>query len=327
MSKHKDCGEFWIPDWLKEAGRAHRLHESAYGRPPGQVTRDRAEMGGTIEMLKLRHRSADHAGPDALVYIPPGFDAGKPIQLVVYNHGLGTDVSEAFRKSQLKAQIDESGANTVLIMPEWQANPRTRDGFAGRFLEQGFFSTMLQEIMQRTPQLARKTLDDVQSVSVFTHSGGYNAAASEIYRNGLGNKVTSVTLLDSLYSGGQFDRWIEEHIRDLAQGRMHFNNIFGQSTQANSKDAARRVEGMLRRAGLPLCSLREDFDGRTIMPAQEIARHGLVFKRSDVRVSGRDAHNSVTNIYPGQVLQAENYYAYRNRLASPRLARHHFFES
>ena len=135
-------------------------------------------------------------------------------------------------------------------------------------------------------------------------------------KNGLGDKVTSVTLLDSLYSGELFDKWIQENICDLAQGKKRFNNIFGASTYENSKAAAQRIERMLRHAGLPGSSMVEDFDGRTVLHSRELAGCGIVFKHSNIRVPGRSAHYSVTNIYPGEVLQAENYYAQNNRIAA-----------
>jgi hypothetical protein len=270
-----------------------------------QYSFSRPSRPGQVHELKgLRHRTANHEGADALVYIPPGFDASRPIKLVIYNHGLSTDVSEAFRNSQLKQQLDKADPNTILIMPEWQAYPQTRSHAAGRFHQDGFVRNMIEEIMQKTPQLTFNSLNDVQSISIMSHSGGYNAAASELYKNGLGDKVTNITLLDSLYNGRLFDPWLRENIRDLATGRKHFNNIFSDSTSANSQAEATRVEDMLRRSGLPRTAILKDYNGRTILNPEDIQGRGIIFKRSNVRVGNRNAHNSVTNIYPELVLQS-----------------------
>src|ERR1700681_3032872 len=147
-------------------GKDNRFEETARVRPGNETggtglyddayknLRSHAQPGSTdghVLELKLNHRTGDHKGADALVYVPPRFDDSKPVTLVIYNEGLSTDVCQAFRNSHLKAQLDAAEPNTVLIMPEWQANPDTRDGSSGRFTGNGFVSGMLQEILDRTP--------------------------------------------------------------------------------------------------------------------------------------------------------------------------------
>jgi hypothetical protein len=297
---YKNAKQSRVPDF----NQAPRYEQTLPPREVDRPTYNYTSPEGRVHELKgLRYRTADHEGADALVYVPPGFDPTKPVKVVLYNHGLRTDVSEAFRNSQLKEQLDKADPNTILIMPEWQARPQTNSHASGNFQKEGFVRSMLQEVMDKTPELAGKKVDDIQSFSVFTHSGGYNAAASEIYKNGLGGKVDNLTLLDSLYDGKLFDGWIRSNIRDLATGRKHFNNFFGSSTSTNSAAEATRVEGMLRDAGFPKTAMAKDFNGRTIMSADEIQSRGIVFKRSDVNVRNRGAHSSVTNIYPQLVLQ------------------------
>ena len=136
--------------------------------------------------------------------------------------------------------------NTVLIVPEWQRTPTANNGDQGRFAEAGMFKGMLEEALSKTPGLEGKTLKDVDSISIISHSAGFNPSISELYNNGLGDKVKSVTLLDSLYNGHAFDRWIEDNIKDLSTGKKQFNkHLFG--TAAESQAQAERVKAMLRR--------------------------------------------------------------------------------
>lgn len=259
-----------------------------------------------IEHRALRYRTGNHQTPDALVYIPPGFNPSRPVNLVIYNHGLSTNVSQAFRNSDLQQQLDQAPANTVLIVPEWQQEPNTRSHQTGSLNSPGFFRGMLGEILQKTPALERHSLDDVASISVIAHSGGFNPTMPLLYKNGLEDKVVSVTLLDALYNDKGFDQWIEHNIHDLASGRKRFQNIYS-GTAGQSLAQASRIHKMLAKAGLPQEAMIVDNDrGREVLDSSDIASRGIIFKRSNISVRGRGAHNSVTNIYVGEVMRARN---------------------
>ena len=134
-----------------------------------------------------------------MVRIPANFDPTKPIHLVIYNHGFGSTAQSAFSDSHLAEQMASAPANTVLIVPEWQKDPGGRNSQQGKFATSGDFRGMLQEALEKTPELQGKTLNDIQSIGIIAHSAGYAPAETELYKNGLGNKVNSITLLDALY--------------------------------------------------------------------------------------------------------------------------------
>lgn len=310
----KEVQDFWRPGggadkfkwydgstWPEAGGerRGERGRE-AVERPSSRATL-RAEK---FELFDLQHRTGKHETPDALVYVPAGFDPEKPVRLVIYNHGLTSNVREAFNNSQLKEQLDAAPPNTVLIVPEWAENPEAYSQRAGRFHNPGFFRGMLDEIMAKTPALAGLRVDQVGDIAIMSHSGGYNAAMSQIYKNGLYDKVTSVTLLDSLYNGRGFDRWIQDNIYDLSVGRKRFQNIFS-GTAEESKAQASRVETMLLAAGLPKSSMLKDYSrGNQVLDDHTLRQYGIVFKYSSARVNNRNAHNSVTNLYVGKASRA-----------------------
>jgi hypothetical protein len=254
--------------------------------------------------LRLRHRSASHDKADAVVYVPPGFDPTKPVNVVVYNHGWNTTTSQALKNSDLVQQMESAPPNTVLIIPEWQAQPGAANSKMGAASQAGFFRGMFQEIFDVTPALRGLRIDDVAGISIVSHSAGYNPSIAQLYRNGLGDKVKSVTMLDSLYSGTAFDKWIQDNIYDLAAGRKRFENFYS-GTAEQSLSLARRIDRMLQQAGLPRSAMVvEDRNGQDVMDSSTIASHGIVFKRSTRSVRGRGAHSSVANIYLGQIMDA-----------------------
>jgi hypothetical protein len=194
-----------------------------------------------------------------MVLLPKNFDPSKPIHLVVYDHGWYDNAKSAYNKSHLAEQMAKAPPNTVLIVPEWQKTPGSsgpEGGVQGEFSKPGFLSGMVQEIFDKTPELKNKTLADVDHIGIISHSAGFHAAESEVYNNGeFSKKIDSVTLLDSLYNGQGFDKWIQDNINDLSAGTKHFHNIFNSSTAKNSKAQAERVQKMLKDAGLPADSV------------------------------------------------------------------------
>ncbi len=254
--------------------------------------------------LRLRHRTGNHGKADAVVYVPAGFDRSKPVNVVVYNHGHNNDAANCFNSAGLAKQLEQAPANTILIIPEWQKTPHTANSAMGNAGESGYFRGMFEEVFERTPALSGLRLDDVQGISIYSHSAGYNPTIKQLYNNGLGDKIKSVTMLDSLYDGTAFDPWIQQNIHELAAGRKRFENFYS-GTAEQSLSQARRIDQMLQRAGLPRdAMIVQDKGGQYVMDSNTIANHGIVFKRSTTSVRGQGAHSAVASIYVGQTMDA-----------------------
>jgi lysophospholipase L1-like esterase len=272
----------------------------------------------TFELNNLSHRSANHHTPDAVVRLPENFDPAKPINLVIYNHGFGSNARSAFAQNKLGDHMAGAPPNTVLVVPEWQQRPGSRSGSQGQLRGAGEFKGMLQEVFDKTPGLKGKTLKDVKDISIFAHSAGYGPTETEIYKNGLADKVKSITLLDALYDNHGFDRWLHDNIKELSQGKKQFNNFFF-GTAGASKDQADRVMGMLKSAGLPASRMVEDYhNGGKVMDSSDIANHSIVFKYSSATDgTGGGPHLSMPGLYVGQVEKAAARKAAENPAASP----------
>lgn len=248
------------------------------------------------EIYRMDNRSADHNGPDAVVRLPKNFDPNKPINIVVYNHGWGDTVQSSFRNTNMGTQMDEAPPNTVLVLPEWQRVAGASSGDQGRFRETNRFRNFLQEVLDKTPELKGKTLNDVKNLDIISHSAGDNATLSEVNNNGLERKITSITLLDSMYNTTTgFDNWLRLNINDLANGSKQFRNIYFDKA-APSRAQADRVREMLRSAGHNSNLVyQEDRRGLPVMTADELAKNSIVFKYSEI--GGAGAHGHIPKIY------------------------------
>ncbi len=195
--------------------------------------------------LNLKHSVHGGKSADAVVLLPKNFDATKPINLVIYNHGWRDTASSSFRNANLQEQMKAAPPNTVLIVPEWQVNPggqKASGNQQGAYASKDFATKMVQDVFDKTPELKGKTLADVRHIGLISHSAGFIPTKSQLAANPeLSKKVNSVTLLDSLYDTHGFNGWIKSNIADLASGEKKFQNIFGSSTHGQSMEQAKFV--------------------------------------------------------------------------------------
>jgi hypothetical protein len=276
---------------------------------------DRVQDGGVLNFaageaprireLKLNNSTGNHK-VDAAVLVPQGYDPSLPTRLLIYNHGYRTSAHAALNYSQLTEQMKSADPQTVLVVPEWQSRPGSNSPARGRSDEQGFYRNMLNEIMSKTPELRGKSVDNIASIGIISHSAGFSPTRAQLYNNGLGDKVTSVTVLDSMYNARAYDKWITDNLRDLASGRKQFQVIYTDHLSGQTNGLETRVQQQLRRAGLNTNSVySENSRGSSVVSADTLASHGIVFKRSNYTERGEGAHGAMTRVYLRQLLEAE----------------------
>lgn len=219
----------------------------ANDRPPTQRTNSPERL---IKM-KLDNSTGVHRTADAMVYLPPGFNPNQKYDVVVFNHGFRSSAEQSVREFDLMNQMKKGNPQTVLIVPEWQVQAGASNHVQGKFANPGFFTNMMKEIIQKTPELAQGGLDGIERMHLFSHSAGYTPTGSILNKNPeIAAKVQSVTMLDSLYSDTVMP-WIQSNQQALANGEKQFRNIFGSETQANSRNQQERLRQMMARLGRP----------------------------------------------------------------------------
>ena len=161
---------------------------------------------------------AQVAHPGALVHIPPGFDASKPLDLVVYSRGMNSCVTavasnkptacvpggRTHHGSRIVEIFDAAKVNALLIFPEFKVEASTTD--PGQLKNVGGTMAFLNGVLSSLP--IKQALNGVYTVetkvrSVFlaAHSAGWNATAEMISARNV--PVRGVALFDSMYGGTQ----------------------------------------------------------------------------------------------------------------------------
>lgn len=272
-----------LDDYLPENPQNNFIpRNDANDRPPTQRTNN-AER---LVKLKLDNSTGVHRTADAMVYLPPGFNPDQKYDVVVFNHGFRSSAESSVREFDLINQMKKGHPQTVLIVPEWQVQAGASNHVQGKFAQQGFFTNMLKEIIQKTPELAQAGLNGIERMHLFSHSAGYTPTGSILNKNPeIAAKVQSVTMLDSLYSDTVMP-WIQANQQAFANGEKQFRNIFGSETQANSRNQQERLRQMMARLGRPDAVRAIDGNNRF-----RDANASILFKRTNT------SHGLIPNNY------------------------------
>lgn len=255
----------------------------------------------TLEYF-LKNSSGGHSKLDMVMRLPANFDPSKPINVAIYHHGWYSSAKSAYESNQMNKQMQDAPANTILIVPEWQLYPgsggRKLGPLQGRYQAEKFIERMLQESFDKTPELKGKKIDDISSISIFSHSGGYRPTESFLNNNPkIAGKVTSITMLDSAYGTAATNEWIRNNIYDLASGKKQYHNIF-DDTYSESVEQEKFVRKLLKDSSLPDRELRKDLSNpKQLLDANDFASSSIVFKHSQVKIGDNTPHWSIPMTY------------------------------
>jgi hypothetical protein len=241
--------------------------------------------------------------PNVIVYQPPQFDPAAPIDLVVYIHGFNNCIENVIGDmntectpgggvrpaSQLASQLDASGRNALLIVPEVAYDMAS--GNPGQLGVQDGFRDLLTETLLVLPApIGPIDLAKHGRVIVASHSGGYTAASSILAFGGV--PVDEVWLLDSLYAyTSRFEAWIMQDLPSFTTLARRFADVYTSTggTDSNSIAMADHVATYVDPS-----VILDDRTTATLTDAQY--HHGIIFKHSAL------SHHGVTQYYVERLL-------------------------
>ncbi len=183
-----------------------------------------------------------------LLHIPPGFDPTRPGVIVVFFHGHGANLARDVRdRQQVPTQITASGANAVLVAPQFAVN--AADSSAGKFWEPNGFKRFLDEAAVKLARLygdPRRTAAFARMpIVIVAYSGGFGPTLAVLQHGGVRSRVRGIVLLDALYAGiDRFADWI------AANRSTFFVSAFTPHTAHHNAD----LESLLRERSVPFGS-------------------------------------------------------------------------
>jgi hypothetical protein len=188
--------------------------------------------------LRLAEK-AHYRDNSVLFHVPKQFDPGKPLIYVVFFHAIKTDINKSNRDHALARQVEASGRNVILVMPQLAKD--APDSSAGKFFQgnafRGFMTEAAEVLTRKLGESCRGALARAPIV-LAAFSGGYKATAYVLDRGGLDERIIGVLLLDALYEDvDKFQRWIQAN-----SDRVFFVSIYGQGEcEVNTRVLARQL--------------------------------------------------------------------------------------
>jgi hypothetical protein len=146
-----------------------------------------------------------YADGTVALFVPKGFRPTKRVDFVIHFHGWRNNVAGTLQNYELSEQLNASGKNAILIVPEGPKN--APDSSGGKLEDEEGFKRFMAEAMGILKERNVVEKDsDLGGVVLSGHSGGYRVIASIIERGGLTPQIGEVWLFDALY--GQTEKFL-----------------------------------------------------------------------------------------------------------------------
>jgi hypothetical protein len=190
------------------------------------------EYNGTL------YRAAGHYSDSTVgIYVPSYFRPGEATDLVVHFHGWNNHVTEVFRRYRLREQLEESGRNAVLVVPQGPKDaPDSGDGKLE--LDDDGFARFVASVAAYLRSSGIVSATGVGSIVLSSHSGGYGGLGGVLTRGGMNAQITDVLLFDSAY--GYFDAmagWTK------SDPHNHLLSIFTDDTSLGNTELMALLQG------------------------------------------------------------------------------------
>ena len=192
-------------------------------------TGERFRTTRTWERLSEKEHYGDSS---VLFHVPSQFNPNKPFCYVVFFHGNRSDIRQSLKDYRLDEQIENSGKNVVLVLPQLAKN--ASDSSPGKFARKDVFRAFMQEAAQALSQKVgkqyRRQLEQAPIILV-AFSGGYKPLACALDRGGAGSRIKGVVLLDALYEDLYiFGKWLLNPVSG-----SFFINIYTEGSACEEK--------------------------------------------------------------------------------------------
>jgi len=192
-------------------------------------TGERFRTTRTWERLSEKEHYRDSS---VLFYVPSQFNPNKPFSYVVFFHGNRSDVRQSLKDYRLDEQIENSGKNVVLVLPQLARN--ASDSSPGKFSRKNVFQAFMQEAAQALSRKVGKKYQrqlEQAPIILVAFSGGYKPLACVLDRGGATSRIRGVLLLDALYEDLYiFGKWLLN-----PAGGSFFINIYTEGSTCEEK--------------------------------------------------------------------------------------------
>lgn len=143
------------------------------------------------------------------IYVPAHYRAGDTVDYVMHFHGWHNHVSHVLERYRLREQLDMSGRNAILVVPQGPKDAADSD-FGKLEHDENGFARLMDEIGAFLREQRVTSATHIGRIVLSSHSGGYGGQGGVLTRGGLSDAVSDVLMFDSAY--GYYDafaNWVK----------------------------------------------------------------------------------------------------------------------
>jgi hypothetical protein len=164
------------------------------------------------------------------IYVPAHYRAADTIDFVVHFHGFCNDVQHVLARYRLREQLDLSGRNAVLIVPQGPKDARD-DNFGKLEHEPGGFARLIGEVAAFLRAQGITQATRTGNIVLSSHSGGYGGQAGVLARGGMTDSIADVLMFDTAYAFYDvYASWVkarpQNHLLSLFTGDTENGNVY-----------------------------------------------------------------------------------------------------
>lgn len=187
---------------IESGSRTFELNNAPFPHP--------ARMDGHTYKDMFFSFEEHYSDSSVLVVIPESYKKRKETDLLIFIHGWGNTKDKCNRKFELTQQLNESGENILLVIPE---GPKlAKDSFSGKFSEVGGFERFVDELMDSLKSDGIVNGSKIGRIILTGHSGAYHAMAHILKWGGYTDRISDVVIFDGLYAFEDvFLKWLYEY--------------------------------------------------------------------------------------------------------------------
>lgn len=155
-------------------------------------------------MFPLKNANAKYSSSDSrfndnscLVYLPKHFDKNKSWHFMLWFHGWNNNIQSTIEQFKLREQIELSGVNVILIMPEGVKNGN--DSYCGNWEQANYFNYFIEDVKLKlkSEKIVDKITADNQLI-IAGHSGASRALVQVMDFSS--TPIKAILMFDAIYS-------------------------------------------------------------------------------------------------------------------------------
>jgi hypothetical protein len=159
--------------------------------------------------------------------VPSGYEAGDEVDLIVHFHGHQTRIAEHIPQMSLGEQLEASGVNAILIVPQGPLN--ASDSRFGKIDEPGGFAALIEESLASLHRSGVTRSETPGRIAIMGHSGGFYPLGQVIANGDLADHIVELWIWDATYAHLErfagFAARSDTHVRSIFTGHLSEENV------------------------------------------------------------------------------------------------------